>query len=161
LDEGAVDIGTVRELFLRQSLGLAAGLQILLKDLAYLHHAESEALSSVSPRTISTWRCASGFPGVAIAISSLANRAMTDVRFKDRAPDAPEMTDYDRHVAATYLRLLDAAADGIDWREVVAVLFGRDVSSDPEGALIVYESHLARARWITAQGYREIVWGKA
>jgi hypothetical protein len=86
---------------------------------------------------------------------------MTDVRFRDRAPDAPEITDYDRFVAQTYLRLLDAAADGTDWREVVAALFGRDASADPEAALIVYETHLARARWIAAQGYREIVWGKA
>ena len=88
------------------------------------------------------------------------HRTMTEIRFRDRAPDAPEITDYDRAVAPTYLRLLDAAGDGADWREVVSMLFGRDASIDPEGALEAYETHLARARWIAAQGYREMVWGK-
>lgn len=85
---------------------------------------------------------------------------MTDLGFKDRAPDALELTDYDRFAASTYLRLLDAAAEGADWREVVKTLFGRDASVEPDAALTLYETHLARARWIAAHGYREMIWGK-
>lgn len=85
---------------------------------------------------------------------------MPDVPFQDRAPDDPGLTDYDRAHAQTYLRLLDAAADNADWHEVVQTLFGLNASIEPERALTVYETHLARARWIAAQGYREMVWGK-
>jgi len=87
-------------------------------------------------------------------------RAMPDVPFQDRAPDDPGLTDYDRAHARIYLRLLDAAADKADWREVVTTLFGLDASADPERARTLYETHLARARWVAAQGYREMVWGK-
>ncbi len=85
---------------------------------------------------------------------------MPDVPFQDRAPDDPGLTDYDRAHARIYLRLLDAAADKADWREVVTTLFGLDASADPERARTLYETHLARARWVAAQGYREMVWGK-
>lgn len=86
---------------------------------------------------------------------------MADVRFHDRAPDGPVLTDYDRFQARTYLRLLDAATDKADWHEVVQTLFGLNASIEPERALTVYETHLARARWVAAQGYTELVWGKA
>lgn len=85
---------------------------------------------------------------------------MPDVPFQDRAPDDPGLTDYDRAHARIYLRLLDAAADKADWHEVVQTLFGLNASIEPERALTVYETHLARARWIAAQGYREMVWGR-
>jgi len=56
-----------------------------------------------------------------------------------------------------YLRLLDAATDGADWREVVSVLFGLDPAREPERARRVHDSHLARARWMTTDGYRLLV----
>lgn len=36
----------------------------------------------------------------------------------DAAPTAPIPTGYDEQHLVTYLRLLDAAADGADWKEV-------------------------------------------
>lgn len=36
----------------------------------------------------------------------------------DVAPTAPIPTGYDEQHLVTYLRLLDAAADGADWKEV-------------------------------------------
>jgi hypothetical protein len=56
-----------------------------------------------------------------------------------------------------YLRLLDAATDGADWREAVHILFGLDPECDPDRARRVHDTHLARARWMTTHGYRELV----
>jgi hypothetical protein len=57
----------------------------------------------------------------------------------------------------TYIRLLDADAEGADWREAVEIIFGLDPARDPERARIVHESHLARARWMTTAGYRQLL----
>jgi hypothetical protein len=56
-----------------------------------------------------------------------------------------------------YMRLLDAESDGADWREAVAVLFGIDPRQEPDRASRVHHSHLARARWMTDHGYRQLV----
>lgn len=73
--------------------------------------------------------------------------------FFDEPPESAALTDYDREHQKLYLRLLDAAAEGADWREVVSVLFGLDPDREPERARRVYDSHLARARWMTTEGY--------
>ena len=54
----------------------------------------------------------------------------------DEAPPASEhLTDYDRRHLTTYARLLDAAADEADWREVATVVLGLDPSaSSPTAA---------------------------
>ena len=74
--------------------------------------------------------------------------------FNDRAPDTPHVTEYDDRLHHTYWRLLDAAAENADWREVVRILFGLDPAAEPERARLVYDSHLARAQWMTEIGYR-------
>ena len=78
-------------------------------------------------------------------------------RFCDLAPDTDELTAYDRRHLTTYLTLLDAAAEGADWREVVQVLFGIDAAQEPRRAQLVHDSHLARAHWMTECGYRHLV----
>ncbi|OIQ93586.1 hypothetical protein GALL_244340 [mine drainage metagenome] len=82
---------------------------------------------------------------------------MTVPAFEDRPPEGLRITPYDERHLATYLRLLDADAEGADWREVVSVLFGLDADRDPERAKTVHDSHLARARWMTETGYRYLV----
>lgn len=77
--------------------------------------------------------------------------------FEDMAPDSADLTDYDRTHIKLYMRLLDAAADGADWREAVEVLFGIDPIREPERARKVHDSHLARARWMTHTGYRHLL----
>ncbi|MCG2842273.1 DUF2285 domain-containing protein [Sandaracinobacter sp. RS1-74] len=77
--------------------------------------------------------------------------------FEDMAPDSADLTDYDRAHIKLYMRLLDAAADGADWREAVEVLFGIDPIREPTRARKVHESHLARARWMTHTGYRHLL----
>lgn len=77
--------------------------------------------------------------------------------FLDQPPDSRSLTSYDREHMKLYLRLLDAEADGADWREAVRVLFAIDPQKEPERARLVHGSHLARAKWMTEQGYRELM----
>lgn len=79
---------------------------------------------------------------------------MAIAAFEDRAPDASHVTDYDERHHRTYWRLLDAAEENADWREVVQIVFGIDPAAEPERARLVYDSHLARARWMCEAGYR-------
>ena len=82
---------------------------------------------------------------------------MTTSEFDDRPPDGRLVTPYDERHLTMYLRLLDAEADGADWREVVSVVFGLDPAREPERAKTVHDSHLARARWMTTEGYRHLL----
>src|SRR3546814_17368336 len=75
--------------------------------------------------------------------------AMSTCRFKDRAPESVKITAYDESHARDYLRLLDAEAEGADWRDVAATIFGIDAAIEPERAQAMHASHLARARWMT------------
>lgn len=75
----------------------------------------------------------------------------------DTAPDSATLTDYDRQHLKTYLRLLDADTAGADWREVAAIVLGLNVERDPAAAQTRHASHLARARWLVAQGYRDLL----
>jgi hypothetical protein len=71
-------------------------------------------------------------------------------------PAGKTLTTYDREHMVLYLRLLDSARDGADWREVVQTLFGLDPELDPIGCRQMHDTHLARARWMTEHGYREL-----
>ena len=82
---------------------------------------------------------------------------MEELTFLDEPPQSSTLTDYDRTHMKLYLRVMDAATDGADWREVVSVLFGFDPAQEPERARRVHDSHLARARWMTTHGYRLLV----
>jgi len=81
------------------------------------------------------------------------------IETRNQPPNSQELTDYDRAHMKLYIRLLDAASEGADWREVTAVLFGIDPQPHPERARHMYETHLARARWMTSNGYRHLVQG--
>src|SRR5262245_19911762 len=83
--------------------------------------------------------------------------ATTSIAFADQPPQSQSMTDYDRQHLALYVRLLDAAEEGAEWTEVVRLLFGLDPNEDRERARRVYDSHLARARWMTEHGYRDLL----
>ena len=68
-----------------------------------------------------------------------------------------ELTPYDEEHLITYMRLLDAEADGADWREVARIVLHRDPAAEPERTRRCWESHLARARWMTTHGYRKLL----
>ena len=82
---------------------------------------------------------------------------MEELTFLDEPPQSSTLTDYDRTHMKLYLRVMDAATDGADWREVVSVLFGFDPAQEPERARRVHDSHLARARWMTTRGYKHLL----
>jgi predicted secreted protein len=59
----------------------------------------------------------------------------------------------------TYLRLLDADADGADWREVARIVLEADPAKEPERVKQMWASHLARAKWMTKVGYWHLLQG--
>jgi hypothetical protein len=77
--------------------------------------------------------------------------------FNDCPPESEGLTEYDERHLVTYLRLLDAAAEGADWREAISLIFHMDPEQDLTRAKTIYDSHLARARWMTKQGYRHLL----
>lgn len=77
----------------------------------------------------------------------------------DSAPDADVLTPYDEAHLVTYLRLLDAEAEGAEWTDVARLVLHIDPSEHPERACRAWESHLARARWLTEHGYRHLLRG--
>ena len=76
----------------------------------------------------------------------------------DQAPDS-DILGYDHEHLVTYLRLLDADAEGADWAEVARIVLHIDPSREPDRARRAWESHLARARWMTKHGYRHLLEG--
>lgn len=79
----------------------------------------------------------------------------------DVAPDSNVLTGYDEEHMVTYMRLLDAAADEADWREVARIVLHIDPDKEPERAHKAWETHLARAQWMTTDGYRFLFQGGA
>lgn len=75
----------------------------------------------------------------------------------DEAPTGPDITIYDEEHFVTYLRLLDADAEGADWTEVARIVLHCDPVADMARTRRCWESHLARARWMTKTGYRRIL----
>jgi Uncharacterized conserved protein (DUF2285) len=77
----------------------------------------------------------------------------------DHAPSASELTSYDHEHLVTYLRLLDADAEGADWAEITRIVLHIDPSREPERARRAFESHLSRAKWMTEHGYQHLLRG--
>jgi hypothetical protein len=44
-----------------------------------------------------------------------------------------------------------------DWREVAQVVLQIDPDHEPDRVRQAFESHLARARWMTKDGYRHLL----
>lgn len=75
----------------------------------------------------------------------------------DEAPTANGITPYDERHYVTYLRLLDAKADGADWTEVARIVLHRDPLAEKERTYRCWQSHLERAQWLSREGYRNIL----
>jgi hypothetical protein len=80
-----------------------------------------------------------------------------DSNVADLAPADPAVTTYDEENIITYLRLLDADAEGADWRDVSRIVLHIDPDRDADRARRAFESHLSRARWMMEQGYRHLL----
>jgi hypothetical protein len=72
------------------------------------------------------------------------------------APICDELTDYDEQHLEDYLRLLDADAEGADWREAVTHIFGLNPDERSEEVRRFHQTHLDRARWISRVGYLQL-----
>ena len=57
-----------------------------------------------------------------------------DPPVSDAAPTSSVLTGYDEQHLITYLRLLDADAEGADWREVARIVLHLDPRDNPEQA---------------------------
>ena len=68
--------------------------------------------------------------------------------------ESAELTNYDRANVVAYIKLLDAVAEGVDWRAATTSIFGVDAGTDESLARQVFDANLARARWMTRVGYR-------
>lgn len=77
----------------------------------------------------------------------------------DAAPTEPTLTDYDRRYLIVYVMLLDAVRDGVDRDEIAREILQIDPVVDADRAIRAYESHLARARWMSTQGYQHLLKG--
>jgi hypothetical protein len=81
-------------------------------------------------------------------------RPSFDADVGELAPSAPTITPYDEAHMITYVRVLDAAKEGADWRDVARIALRMNPELDADRAQRAFESHLARAKWMTSQGYR-------
>ena len=79
----------------------------------------------------------------------------------DVAPTDAVLTAYDEEHMITYLRMLDADAEGADWREVAQLVLKINPELEHDRAKRAFESHLARAKWMTEHGYRHLLRGGA
>lgn len=95
----------------------------------------------------------SGAPSKDTSLVSPSN----SLPIKDVAPSEPHVTEYDREHITIYLRLLDAAEDKASWEEAAQIVLGIDPAREPERARRAHETHLARARWLSAKGYRDLL----
>jgi hypothetical protein len=71
--------------------------------------------------------------------------------------DRPNWTASDLTITSIWRVIFASEAEGADWREAVAVIFGLDPEKEPTRAKLVHDSHLARAHWMTEKGYRHLL----
>ena len=83
--------------------------------------------------------------------------AEIDPDVADDVPWSNKITPYDEQHFVTYLRLLDADADGADWQEVARIVLHRDPKAEPDRTRRCWEEHLKRAKWMTEHGYRQLL----
>jgi anti-sigma-K factor RskA len=70
----------------------------------------------------------------------------------DVAPTDRNLTAYDEEHLVTYLRLLDADAEGADWQEVAKIVLHIDPEREPDRA-----KRASRAIWFVRNGWRRTV----
>lgn len=75
----------------------------------------------------------------------------------DEVPRSDRVTDYDRDHFVIYVRLLDAERDGRSPGDMARNILGIDPVVEPDRATKALASHLKRAHWMTAQGYKDLL----
>lgn len=85
------------------------------------------------------------------------NKAKSSIA--DEVPWSDTVTAYDEAHFVTYLRLLDAVADGATDDDVSRIVLEIDPAQEPDRARTALKSHLERARWMARSGYRDLLTG--
>ena len=80
-----------------------------------------------------------------------------DAPVADEPPSSDALTPYDELHLIHYIILLDADRDGVPWQEVAREALRIDATREPSRARRAYETHLARAKWMTKVGYRDLL----
>ena len=80
-----------------------------------------------------------------------------DPEVEDDVPWSDSLTPHDEAHFITYVRLLDAEADGADWGEVARIVLHRNAIEEPDKTRRCWENHLKRARWMTTSGYKHLL----
>lgn len=78
-------------------------------------------------------------------------------KIADAAPSVDALTPYDHAHLITYLRLLDADAEGSDWAEVAQIVLDLDPKQNPDQVRATWQSHLDRARWVMKPSYEHLL----
>jgi hypothetical protein len=53
--------------------------------------------------------------------------------------------------------MLDDDAEGADWREVSRIVLHIDPDHESDRARRAFDSHMARAKWMSREGYRHLL----
>lgn len=85
------------------------------------------------------------------------SQGQADPTIADEVPWSDTITPYDEAHFVVYLRLLDASADGASVEEMARTVLGIDPIKEPDRAQRAVNSHLKRAQWMTAKGFRHLM----
>jgi len=80
-----------------------------------------------------------------------------DPKIADEPPSSDNLTDYDYTMLVVYVRLLDSETAGADWHDAARILLKVDPEKEPAKAKHRYDTHLARAKWMTEFGYQHLL----
>lgn len=80
-----------------------------------------------------------------------------DIPGQDIPIDAPSITDYDRAHFKQYIIILDGDAAGASWQEIMRFAFKVDPETTPDRFKARFDAHLARAKWMTREGYKHLL----
>ncbi len=82
---------------------------------------------------------------------------MAEVEFQKYPPVSDKLTSYDERHLVTYLRLLDADAEGVTWQEAAKIVFGTELAADGIASKTMFDRHLARAKWMSEAGFAHLL----
>jgi len=84
-------------------------------------------------------------------------RQVRNLAIADEPPSSAALTAYDKEHLIVYTRLLDSEADGADWMEASLLVLRIDPVREPARAHRAWETHLSRAKWMTKNGYLQLL----
>lgn len=81
---------------------------------------------------------------------------MRKAAIADKAPVENAVTAYDEAHFSLYLQILDAITARASVADMCRTILGCDPDNDPR-CVAALESHVARARWMSERGYKDLL----